>query len=177
INGTDIRIIDTNIDHYYAYDLNAALTLGGGDDDIVDLYLSEVDGSYVELYTEDDGDSHVDQINITSAQRNQINDTTYNYLSDLWAGDYLHTVIIDGHVDLEVEAYLDWNVNLVDASDLEADLTLDLYAQRLVWNNNNTVNAGATTVLNYTGAQGDDNLDVGGGEDGISVIDLGTGND
>src|SRR5690606_23505690 len=57
------------------------------------------------------------------------------------------------------------------------DLTLDLYAQRLVWNNNNTVNAGATTVLNYTGAQGDDNLDVGGGEDGISVIDLGTGND
>src|SRR5690606_23188589 len=107
----------------------------------------------------------------------QINDTTYNYLSDLWAGDYLNTVIIDGDADLEVEDYLDWNVNLVDASDLEADLTLDLYAQRLVWNNNNTVNAGATTVLNYTGAQGDDNLDVGGGEDGISVIDLGTGND
>src|SRR5690606_2929945 len=115
---------------------------------------------------------------------------TYNYLSALWAGDYPNTVIIDGDADLEVADYLDWNVNLVDASDLEADLTLDPYAQRLVRVNDliadpddyvdseqNVVVAAATTVLNYTGAQGDDNLDVGGGEDGISVIDLGTGND
>ena len=162
INGTDIRIIDSNIEHYYGFDSNASLSMGGNDD-IVDLYLSEVDGSYIELFTQGASDSHVDQINITSATRTgQPNDTTFNYLSDLWAGTYLNTVMIDGDADLEVEDYLDWNVNHVDASGLDADLVLDLFAQRLVYNIDGTVNAAATTVLNYIGAQGDDNLDVGG---------------
>ncbi|MCK9502572.1 MAG: DUF4214 domain-containing protein [Porticoccaceae bacterium] len=180
VNDTNFRFIDTDIANYdISYDTNAYITPNGGDDDIAELYFSEVNGSSLWFFNENTGgeDSNVDQVNITSAQRNQINDTTFNYLQDIYFGDDLNTVIIDGDADLEVEDYLDWNVNLVDASELAADLTLDLYAQRLVWNNNNTVNAAATTVLNYTGAQGDDNLDVGGGEDGISVIDLGTGND
>src|SRR5690606_25504752 len=123
------------------------------------------------------GQSDVDRINITSASRTQQNTTSANILYDLRVGDVLNEVYIGGDADLEVEDYLDWNVNLVDARQLDADLTLDLYAQRLVWNINNTVNVGATTVLTVYGAQGDDNLDIGGGEDGISVIDLGTGND
>ncbi|MFA5631193.1 MAG: DUF4214 domain-containing protein [Porticoccaceae bacterium] len=183
INGTDIRIIDTDLEHYYSYDSNASLSLGG-DDDIVDLYLSEVDGSYVEFYTEGGWDSHVDQINITSATRTgQPNDTTFNYLVDLWAGQYLNTVIIDGDADLEVEDYLDVNVNLVDAGALEADLTLDLYAQGLNWIVGGTGNdtfwiTDTQDGLTVIGAQGDDNIDVGGyGEDGHGNYDLGTGND
>ena len=174
INGTSMRIIDTNIDHYFSYDSNASLSVGGSDD-IANLYLSEVDGSYVEFYTEGGWDSHVDQVNITSATRTgQPNDTTYNYLEDLWFGMHLKTVMIDGDADLEVEDYLDTNVRLVDASELAADLTLDLYLQGLTWVGGVVTNTNGLTVH---GAQGDDNLDVGGGEDGHGWYYLGTGND
>ena len=182
VNGTNIRIIDTNVDHEYTYDTNAYLSLNGagGNDDIIDLYLQEVNGSVVAFGNDAPyayGQSHADRINITSDSRSQVNTTTSNYLSDLVVGNFLNEVYISGNADFEVGDYLDWNVSLVDARGLNADLELDLYAQRLVWNINNTVNANATTVLTVYGAQQDDTLFVGGGEDGISYIDLGTGND
>src|SRR5690606_37071684 len=79
VNNTDIRIIDTNLDHYFSYDTNAYLP--GNGVDAVDLYLSEVDGSYIEFYNEGTNDwSNVDRVNLTSAQRVQTNTTTFNYV-------------------------------------------------------------------------------------------------
>lgn len=171
VNGTDIRIIDTNADHEFTYDTNAYVTrAGGGDDDIVNLYLSEVDGS--EIWFGDDvpytpGQSRVDQIDITSAQRDQINDTTFNVLSGLYVGDNLYTVMIDGDADLEIEDYLDSNVNLVDARELNADLTLSLWGQG--------ASVHADDILSVYGAQGDDDIFIDG--NGHNRVDLGTGND
>src|SRR5690606_39781071 len=80
VNDTDISIIDTNVDHGYSYDTNAYESFGGNDD-IVDIYLSEVDGSSIELWNEHTSDwSNVDRVNIVSAQRVQTNNTTFNYV-------------------------------------------------------------------------------------------------
>ncbi|MGD9661203.1 MAG: hypothetical protein AB7U63_08010 [Porticoccaceae bacterium] len=186
VNGTDIRIIDTNVDHEFTYDTNGYVRTAGGVavGNAIDLYLSEVDGS--ELVFGNDVpytpyQSEADQINITSAQRTQVSTTTFNTLSGLYVGDMLNTVIIDGNADFEVEDFLDLNVNLVDAGalgDLNADLTLSLHAQGVVLNLDGTVNVAATTFLNVVGAHGDDDIYIGGARSaGINVVDLGTGDD
>ncbi len=183
VNGTNIRIIDTNLYHEFSYDNNAYVRTAGGVavGNAIDLYLSEVIGSEIVFSNEFPyawGQSEADQINITSAQRTQISDTTENTLSGLYVGDMLQTVMIDGNADLEVEDFLDLNVNLVDASELAADLTLSLHAQGVALNQNGTVNVAGTTILNVIGAQGDDDIYIGGARNaGINVVDLGTGND
>src|SRR5690606_12984281 len=112
VNGTDIRIIDTNVDHEFTYDTNAYLTLGGGNDDVVDLYLQEVGDTSIESgpvvafgngRPYEYGQSDVDRINITSASRTQQNTTSANILEDLRVGDVLNEVYIGGDADLEVE--------------------------------------------------------------------------
>src|SRR5690606_4132638 len=171
VNNTDIRIIDTNLDHYFSYDTNAYESFGGNDD-AVDLYLSEVDGSYIEFYNEGTNDwSNVDRVNLTSAQRVQTNTTTFNYVYALEVGGDFNELYIDGDADLEIEEVVngwnngDNNLNYVDATGLDANLWLDLEAQGL----------DDDFTLTVLGAQQNDNIDIYG--DGNNTVELFTGED
>lgn len=175
VNGTNIRILDTvGVAHHYTYDTNAYLP--GAGNDVVELYLEEVGDRNTDtgpivsfgntgaaLYT---GNSNVDEIRIVSEQRDQITDTTQNYLDDLRVGNNLQRVFISGTADFEVEDELDVNVRLVNASALDADLWLDLHAQGL---------SGGAPTLTVVGALGNDNIDIYG--DGRNDVRLGSGED
>jgi len=167
VNSTDIEIVDTDsVAHHYTYDVNAYDPLAP---DVIDLYLSEVGernvaGPVVSFGNTGaalgTGNSNVNQIDIVSDQRDQITDTTQNYLADLRVGSALQVVNITGTADLEIEDFLDVNVNVVNAGTLNGNLWLDLYAQDL---------------LTITGAMKNDNIDIVG--DGNSEINLGAGDD
>jgi hypothetical protein len=137
VNGTDIEIIDTNADHRYTYDSNAFASTFGGDDDVVDILVQEVNGSTIDLALENavpgtpggNFRSHVDAVNLTSASRQQVNNTTSNFIQDLNVGPVFNVLNIDGDADLEIEEFLDEAVNVVDASALDATLALDLLGQ------------------------------------------------
>src|SRR5690554_1066066 len=160
VNGTDIRIIDTNLNHLYTYDTNAYESLFGGNDDVVDIYLQQVDGSTITLEnvtsvqnTPGGGQrSHVDRVNITSDERAQVNVTPDNYVWELNVGPVFEELFIDGNANLEIEKFLDESVKLVDATELNADLALDLLAQ----GNRFSTNGDPLDLLTVKGAQGDD---------------------
>lgn len=163
VNGTDIAIVDTNVDHEYTYDTNAYLTHGDNDtvlgsivlDDIVDLTLQEVKGSTITFgndvpYTP--GDSNVDQINLVSLSRTgQPSDTTANYVEALNVGDDFDTLRISGSADLEVCEDLDRNIRVINAAALAADLTLSV-------DNTEASDADTLNLFQYVGAQADDDL-------------------
>lgn len=187
VNGTDLRIIDTNLNHRYTYDTNAYQTLFGGDDDVMDLYLQEVDGSTITLQNVTgiqntpggNQRSHVDQVNITSDERTQVNTTPDNYVWDLNVGPVFNELFIDGMADLEIEKFLDEGVRLVDATALEADLALDLLGHGAI-----TPARALIDPLVVLGAQGDDRIDVRGEFAGGQEVrgtngfySLGTGDD
>ena len=196
VNGTALRIIDTHEDHTFVYDLNAYTP---GAVATVDLTLQEIRddegfffdwqnlvGADIRLMNRDGSESNVETLNLHSQARAGAGPTpaTSNYVQSLWVGGDFNTLNIDGDADLEIENRLDRNLNLVDASALAADLTLDLHIQGLARNLDGTVNAANTTVLTVFGAQGDDNIDIGGllpfsfqSFGGITVVDLGTGDD
>ncbi|MGO2132608.1 MAG: DUF4214 domain-containing protein [Halomonas sp.] len=165
VNGTDLRIIDTNLNHTLSYDTNAYESLLGGDDDVVDLYLQEVDGSTITLQNvtgiqNTPGGalrSHVDQVNITSDERTQVNVTPDNYVWELNVGPVFNELFIDGNANLEIEKFLDEGVKLVDATELNADLALDLLGHGAI-----TANRALIDPLVVLGAQGDDRIDVRG---------------
>ncbi|MFC2992552.1 DUF4214 domain-containing protein [Halomonas tibetensis] len=164
VNNTDIRVIDTNLDHTFTFDTNAYKPEDGNDE--LDLYLSEVDGSSLTFGDElpfgaGSGESQVDQVNLTSEQRVQVNTTTSNFVQNLTVGEFFNTLLVDGNADLEIEEFLDDNVNLVDASDLDADLALDLQGQGIGFTSSSPF-AGRSDLLTVVGAQGDNRIDVSG---------------
>ncbi|ABM40808.1 hypothetical protein Ajs_0558 [Acidovorax sp. JS42] len=178
VNDTAIKIVDTNIDYEFTYDkVNAYDPVSNA----VDLAIQEVDGSTITFSNDrpyEYAESNVDRINLTSLSRTQVSTTDENTLAALQVGSDFQTLMIEGDADLTIVDRLDLNLNLVDAGDLEADLTLDLHAQGVVLKSDLTVNAAATTFLNVIGAQGDDSIGIGGERSaGITVVDLGTGDD
>src|SRR5690606_14915944 len=101
----------------------------------------------------------------------QNNNTTSNYVYALEVGEYFNELYIDGNADLEIEEVVnglnnsDNNLNYVNATELEANLWLDLEAQGL----------GEDFTLTVLGAQGNDNIDIEG--NGNNTVELGNGED
>jgi hypothetical protein len=174
VNGTDIEIIDTDVDHLYTYDTNAYATLGGGLDDAADILVQEVDGSDIILANEDGGRSDVDIVNLTSLDRSQVNSTTFNYIHRLEVGASFNELNVTGDADLEIEHFLDENLNDVDASTLDGDFIVDLIGQgeRValpdVGDPQTLFNVvGDLTVL---GSMGDNRVDVSGDTNGTFIF-------
>lgn len=165
VNGTFLRIVDTDQNHNFFFDSNAY-----AGNDTVNIEFQEMrgnepfGGANISFGTTGGpaGQSAIDQINITSNTRTigQVSPATTNYIQSLNVGSSLMTVNITGNADFEVEQTLDSNVNRVDASTLNADLTLDLDSD---------------PFLEVDGALGDDNIDIFG--NGDNTVRLHTGND
>lgn len=222
-NNTALRIIDTGVDHEYSYDIDAFRSVGQGpavagpgpvlvNDDIAQLYLQEVgkfgyqDGPVVTFSIDapyEPGRSLFDEIHIESDDWNGITATLGNYLDDLNVGQFLNKVVITGDASLEIEKFLDDNVNVVDARELDGNLTLDLKGQGSVrddgrpgdrpneWaeedldaaRDNHRAELVAPMII--LGAKGDDRINVNAfaatdrdvlpGANGVAA--LGTGND
>jgi hypothetical protein len=173
VNDTDITIIDTQEDHTFSYDLNAYAP--GAGNDTIDLTLQELrdadnnddngNGPVITFNNRDGSRSNVDNVDLHSLSRAEAGPTaaTTNFVNDLNVGRNLDTLTIDGNASLEIDQALDERVRVINAGALAANLTLDVVTE---------TNVG--TFL-YTGAQGNDNLDVF--RDGDNVINLNTGND
>ena len=180
-NNTNIEIIDTNADHLYTYDTNA-MTLFGGDDDRADILLQEVDGSDIDLEMEtpvagtpgDTSRSHLDAVTIDSiVQPGQVSQTGFNFVHDLNVGPVFNELDVTGDADLEIEHFLDENVDDVDATALDGDLALDLYGQGV---RSNYDIDGERTLFNVSGgitvlgAIGDTRIDVSGDTNGRFIF-------
>ena len=179
VNGTDISLVDTNIDHEFTYDKGNAYDAPANPIDAVDLRVQEVDGSTITFSNDrpfESGQSNVEKVNLTSASRTQISTTDYNYIQALNVGADFDMLHINGDADLEIKASLDENIRVIDAGALAADLALKVGDRGQDVGTNLAVG-----TFSYTGAQGDDTLDLvrtgANGNDGNADINLNTGND
>lgn len=182
-NETNLEIIDTNADHLFTYDANS-MTLFGGDDDTAEIKLQEVDGSTITLRMETavpgtpggDFRSHIDRVEITSVVRpGQVSATTNNLVQKLNVGPVFNDLEVFGDADLEIEKFLDEAVNNVDASALEAGVTLDLIGQGVEVPFIPPSRFGETPFdivgdLDVLGGTGDNRIDVRGNTNGTFVF-------
>jgi Ca2+-binding RTX toxin-like protein len=186
--NTDLRIEDTSYGYIeYDYDTNAYLSLGGGNDDIVNLELAEVDCLSIYFDDETGGSvSQVDQLNINSTNVAGVNNPSlFNYVWELEVGPYFDTLIVTGDTHLTIERALDDSVTYVDASGLTAGLDIDLYGQGAVTGVIDTLGAQFIDPITVIGSQGDDNIGVqeGGWQNSATIwgangiYDLGAGDD
>jgi|GEM_PF-2021407 len=155
VNETALRIIDTNYGWVtYEYDTNAYLP--GAGVDIADLTVAEVDCLEINFQNEtpNGARSSVDQINLHSLINGQINNTTFNYIWDLNVGLNFRTLMVDGNADLTIEKFLDPRVTLVDASELQAGIDIDVFGQGALTDFGGVVSL-ATTVT-VEGGTGND---------------------
>lgn len=170
VNDIDISIIDTNEVHNFTYDATAYSAAVDAADITLEEIRNEASSTLIQLGTVGGalGDSSVDQVNISSMG------AVENEVEDLNVGDMFEVLNIDGEADLEIVSALDAFVNVVDAEELEADLTLDMSEA--------DIDAGA---ISYTGAQGDNAITFGEIENdktittfaGNDTIDAGMDND
>jgi Ca2+-binding RTX toxin-like protein len=180
VNGTDISMVDTNVDHEFSYDkVNAYEAATSQVPDTVKLRLQEVNDAAVTFSNDrpfESGKSNVDIIQLSSVSRSgnssHSGSTNDNSLSGLYVGDNFFTLTIDGGLatdidaNLEIVHTLDRNVGEIDASALVANLTLTA---------DTTHNTRGLGLFVYDGAQGNDTFTLTRG--GNSTIDLNDGND
>lgn len=177
VNGTDISIIDTNVDHEFTYDkVNAYDPVAL---DAVDLLVQEVDGSSITFGNDrpyEPAESNVNVVNLTSLSRTGLSTTMDNTLSGLYVGGDFDTLNIDGGADgkdgnLEIVDTLDRNVRVIDADALNADLTLTADTT----NHDDGSLLHTEGLFEYRGAQGKDTFALT--RDGNAEILLNDGSD
>jgi hypothetical protein len=145
--------------------------------------------------TPDGSPSSVDAVDLQSLWNGQVTDTNANYIYDLNVGGQFRTLTIGGNdvadlllpesidnVDgnLEIESFLDPSLRLIDATQLSANLTLDVDgnqgtngdATEGVYANNGRTFSEAITIL---GAQGNDFISIKDSTN--ALINLVAGND
>lgn len=170
VNNTSLRIIDTDYGWIgYGYDVNAY-----AGDDTADLTVAEVDCLEIDFYNTTNNQlwSDIDVIDLHSLPNGQVSETDFNYIYALNVGTSWTTLNIDGTADLTIEKALNNYVNggntitTVDASGLEADLNFDIEGQGAV--SGVIGSLGALKIdqppLTITGAQGNNDITVDGGE-------------
>jgi len=159
VNDVDISIIDSKEEHNYGYDLNA-YDLAGVDN--VDLRLEEVRNAVINFFNTNGSVAlGVEQITIDSET---LLDPTLgrNLVDALNVGDHLETVFINGNADLEITEALDQNITLLDATGLDAKLTLDMSEANP-----------ALDLITFMGAQDDTNITFGTAANAKSITTFG----
>lgn len=161
VNNVDLSIVDTKETHNFIYDVNAYAS--GVDNDNVDLRLEEIRGAAINFGTVGGviGKSVVEKITINS-QTLVSPDLGKNLVSDLNVGDSLAKVIIEGNADLEVVASLDPFILHVDATALDAKLTLDMSAEDI-----------SVPLVTFLGAQDDTSITFGSAANAKSITTYG----
>jgi Ca2+-binding RTX toxin-like protein len=199
----EISIVDTDEDHNINYDVQTL----SGDADTITLNVKEIrpatgDAEVDIDFTQDTtrADADIETLVVNSSTRNDTPPNNNN-IKSISVGDALTTMDINGDADLKIVDALDRNLATVDASDLNAELMLDMSnANPDVAEINFTGAQQATTITfgdatntkvitthggndtitanagnnNVTSAAGDDTVTLGAGNDTVSA---GEGND